>query len=102
MQAAIETRRRGLLQIAAPADEDYKRLCDRQTLDLVASFQVAMVGDLTQRTMAACKEYAVRTLLVTGGVAANSALRASFERSARAAGCGSSFLRACYPPTTPP
>ncbi len=83
MQGAIETRRSGLLQIAAPTDEDYKRLCDRQTLDLVASFQAAMVGDLTQRTMAACKEYAVRTLLVTGGVAANSALRASFERSAR-------------------
>jgi N6-L-threonylcarbamoyladenine synthase len=82
MQAAIEARRRGLLQIAAPADEDYRRLCDRQTLDLVASFQFAMVGDLTQRTMAACQEYAVRTVLVTGGVAANSALRASFERAA--------------------
>jgi N6-L-threonylcarbamoyladenine synthase len=83
MQDAIEARRRGLLQIAAPVDEDFKRLCDRQTLDLVASFQAAMVGDLTQRTMAACREYAVRTLLVTGGVAANSALRASFEQSAR-------------------
>ena len=33
------------------------RHCDRQTLDLVASFQAAVVGDLTQRTMAACEEY---------------------------------------------
>ena len=41
-----------------------------------------MVSDLTQRTMAACDEYGVRTLLVTGGVAANSALRASFEQRA--------------------
>ncbi len=81
MFGAIEARRSALLQIAAPTDEDYKRLCDRQTLDLVASFQAAVVGDLTQRTMAACEEYGVRTLLVTGGVAANSALRASFERS---------------------
>ncbi len=80
MFGAIEARRRALLQIAAPTDEDYKRLCDRQTLDLVASFQAAVVGDLTQRTMAACEEYGVRTLLVTGGVAANSALRASFEQ----------------------
>jgi len=46
----------------------------------VASFQAAVVGDLTRRTLAACEEYGVRTLLVTGGVAANSALRTSFEQ----------------------
>jgi N6-L-threonylcarbamoyladenine synthase len=86
MSDAIEARRSALLQIAAPAEEDYRRLCDRQTLDLVASFQAAMVGDLTQRAMAACEEYAVRTLLVTGGVAANSALRASFEQRAPRSG----------------
>jgi N6-L-threonylcarbamoyladenine synthase len=80
MQAAIEARRTALLQIAEPSEEDYRRLCDRQTLDLVASFQAAVVGDLTRRAMAACEEYAVRTLLVTGGVAANSALRASLEQ----------------------
>jgi N6-L-threonylcarbamoyladenine synthase len=80
MQAAIEARRSALLQIAEPSDDDYRKLCDRQTLDLVASFQAAVVGDLTRRAMAACEEYAVRTLLVTGGVAANSALRSSFEQ----------------------
>ena len=80
MFAAIAERRQALLQIAAPSDEDFKRLCDRRTLDLVASFQAAVVSDLTQRTMAACEEYGVQTLLVTGGVAANSALRASLEQ----------------------
>jgi N6-L-threonylcarbamoyladenine synthase len=80
MFAAIEVRRGALLQIGTPTEEDYQRLCDRQTLDLVASFQAAVVGDLTLRAMAACEEYSVRTLLVTGGVAANSALRASFEQ----------------------
>ena len=80
MFPAIEARRSALLQIAAPTDEDYKSHCDRRTLDLVASFQAAVVGDLTQRTMAACEEYGVQTLLVTGGVAANSALRTRFER----------------------
>ena len=80
MFPAIEARRRALLQITAPTDEDYKSHCDRRTLDLVASFQAAVVGDLTQRTMAACEEYGVQTLLVTGGVAANSALRTRFER----------------------
>jgi len=80
MFGTIEARRAALLKIPQPTEEDYKRLCDRRTLDLVSSFQAAMVSDLTQRTMAACQEYEVRTLLVTGGVAANSALRASFEK----------------------
>ena len=99
MQPAIEARRQALLhpgapsagategpQVAPPSIEDYRRLCDPQTLDLVASFQAAMVGDLTQRTLAACEEYGVESLLVTGGVAANSALRAAFEQRAPLAG----------------
>ncbi len=80
MFGAIAARRSALLHIEAPNDDVYKQLCDRQTLDLVASFQAAVVGDLTQRTIAACEEYGVQTLLVTGGVAANSALRASLEQ----------------------
>jgi N6-L-threonylcarbamoyladenine synthase len=95
MAEAIAARRQALLQLGSeglgpggksPSDGDYRRLCDQQTLDLVASFQAAMVGDLTQRTLAACQEYGVQTLLVTGGVAANSRLRASFEERAPRAG----------------
>jgi len=80
MFGAIEARRRALLQITMPTNEDFRSHCDCQTLDLIASFQAAVVDDLTHRTMAACEEYGVRTLLVTGGVAANSALRARFEQ----------------------
>jgi N6-L-threonylcarbamoyladenine synthase len=80
MFSRIEARRQALLQFASPTDDDFKAVCDRQTLDLVASFQAAVVGDLTHRTMSACEEYGVKTLLVTGGVAANSALRASFDQ----------------------
>jgi N6-L-threonylcarbamoyladenine synthase len=36
--------------------------------------------------LAACEEYGVRTLLVTGGVAANSALRAGFEQKGARSG----------------
>jgi N6-L-threonylcarbamoyladenine synthase len=86
MFSAIEERRQALQQIAAPTDEDFKKVCNRQTLDLVASFQAAVVGDLTHRAMAACEEYEVQTLLVTGGVAANSALRSSFEQRAARSG----------------
>ncbi len=80
MLDAIAARRSALMQIEVPKDEDYKALCNRETLDLIASFQAAVVADLTQRTMAACEEYGVQTLLVTGGVAANSALRTSLEQ----------------------
>lgn len=83
---AIEARRRALLGIPHPAIEDYLRLCDHMTLDLVASFQRAMVEDLVGKTLTAARDHEVATLLVTGGVAANSELRATFERESSAAG----------------
>ncbi|MGE5112256.1 MAG: tRNA (adenosine(37)-N6)-threonylcarbamoyltransferase complex transferase subunit TsaD [Acidobacteriaceae bacterium] len=86
MADAIEARRRALLDIPTPTLDDYLRLCDRTTLDLVASFQRAMVEDLVGKTLPAALDNEVATLLVTGGVAANSELRATFEREASAAG----------------
>jgi N6-L-threonylcarbamoyladenine synthase len=65
-----------------PTLDEVRQLCDRQTLDLVASFQRAMVTDLVQKTLVAAREYDVRTLLASGGVAANRELRAAFEREA--------------------
>ena len=82
LKPAIEARRRALAGIGKPAVEDYLRLCDRQTLNLVASFQRTMVNDLVVKTLAAAREYDVRTLFVSGGVAANRELRAAFERDA--------------------
>jgi N6-L-threonylcarbamoyladenine synthase len=86
MRAAVEARRLALAEIAKPGLEDYRRMCDRQTLNLVASFQRAMVNDLIERTLAAAREFDVATLFVTGGVAANNELRTSFERVAAEAG----------------
>jgi N6-L-threonylcarbamoyladenine synthase len=82
LKPAIETRRQALAGIGKPALEDVLRLCDRQTLNLVASFQRTMVNDLVMKTLAAAREYDVRTLFVSGGVAANRELRAAFEREA--------------------
>ena len=62
--------------------QDYLAACDRQTLDLVASFQRAIVDDLVSKTLSAAVDYGVATLLVTGGVAANSELRTTFETRA--------------------
>jgi len=79
MREAIEKRRRALAGISKPSLEDYLAHCDRPTLDLVASFQRAMVEDLVGKTLAAAAAYDAATLLVTGGVAANQELRKTFE-----------------------
>ncbi len=84
MGETIERRRETIRAIANPEPEDYLALCDKQTLDLVASFQRAMVNDLISKTLIAAREYDISTLLVTGGVAANTELRSSFEREAKA------------------
>ena len=82
MRTAIEARRAGLARIIRPTLEDYLARCDKRVLDLVASFQWAMVADLTRKTLAAGREYQIATLFVTGGVAANNKLRLRFEREA--------------------
>ncbi len=82
LKPAIEARRLVLAGIKQPKLEDVLGLCDRQTLNLVASFQRSMVNDLVAKTLAAAREYDVRTLFVSGGVAANRELRAAFEREA--------------------
>jgi N6-L-threonylcarbamoyladenine synthase len=61
-------------------------LCTAKTLGLVREFQNAVVRDLVERTMAAAEQLQVESLLISGGVAANSQLRATFEERASAAG----------------
>ena len=61
-------------------------LCPQPTLDLIASFQHAVVGDLAKKTFAAAEALDARRILVTGGVAANRELRERFTREAAARG----------------
>jgi N6-L-threonylcarbamoyladenine synthase len=86
LKDSIESRRKALSQIAKPKLEDYLANTDKQTLDLVASFQRSIVSDLVAKTLAAAREHDVATLFVTGGVAANNELRQTFEREAAADG----------------
>ena len=78
----VEQRRSALAAIERPTLEHYLAACDRDTLDLVASFQRAVVEDLVEKTLAAARAYEVATLFVTGGVAANNELRRRFEADA--------------------
>jgi len=86
MHRSIDQRRRTLANMFPPKPEDYLANCDRKTLDLVASFQRAIVEDLVSKTLAAARAFDVATLFVTGGVAANNELRTTFEREGAQAG----------------
>ncbi|HWW18919.1 MAG TPA: tRNA (adenosine(37)-N6)-threonylcarbamoyltransferase complex transferase subunit TsaD [Candidatus Saccharimonadales bacterium] len=66
-------------------------LCTPQTLSLVREFQSAVVRDLVDRTLGAAEELSAESILVSGGVAANSQLRATFEDRARAKGLEAFF-----------
>jgi N6-L-threonylcarbamoyladenine synthase len=67
-------------------------LCSQSTLDLIASFQYAVVGDLLKKTFAAAESLGANRILVTGGVAANRELRARFSAEAARRG-----LRIAFP-----
>jgi N6-L-threonylcarbamoyladenine synthase len=54
--------------------------------DVAASFQMAVVDVLTRKAVLACQENGVEDLLIGGGVAANSALRAIAATRCEAAG----------------
>lgn len=61
-------------------------LCDGQTLALIHEFQRSVVRTLVEQTMVAAESVAAESILVSGGVAANSELRATFEKRARSSG----------------
>jgi len=71
--------RRAALQEGRRKAADLLPLCSPPTLSLISNFQQAVVHDLVTRTLAAATETGARTILVSGGVAANSALRATFQ-----------------------
>jgi len=62
--------------------EEALDLCPQGTLDLIASFQNAVVGDLLRKTFAAAEAVDAERILVTGGVAANRELRERFTAEA--------------------
>jgi N6-L-threonylcarbamoyladenine synthase len=72
---SIEARRTALAADPSITPKEAAKLCDQQTLDLIASFQYAVVGNLQRQTFAAAESLGARAIVVSGGVAANSELR---------------------------
>jgi N6-L-threonylcarbamoyladenine synthase len=84
MREEARARVEPMLALARPPQtrEDALALCPQPTLDLIASFQHAVIGDLMKKTFAAAEALDATRILVTGGVAANRELRERFTAEA--------------------
>jgi N6-L-threonylcarbamoyladenine synthase len=77
----------GVKTAVARAVEQYEaRGEDLPVADLAASFQEAVVDVITSKAVLACREHGMTSLLLGGGVAANSRLRALLQERCDAAG----------------
>jgi N6-L-threonylcarbamoyladenine synthase len=75
MAGEIAARRALLRECPEPSVPQWLAVTPRQTLDLLASFQQAVIHELLTRAAAAAATMGARTLIVSGGVACNSSLR---------------------------
>ena len=83
LRETIEARRAALAAMENPTAQDALPLCDAETLGLIASFQRAVIDDLLRKTLAASESFHARSLIVSGGVAANQELRRRFTHEAQ-------------------
>lgn len=75
MEGEIEARVALRRDKPSPSVEDWLAVTPPATLDLLASFQHAVVHELLTRAAASAEQIDARSLIVSGGVACNSGLR---------------------------
>jgi N6-L-threonylcarbamoyladenine synthase len=80
MEAEIAVRRALTVAGARPTLDEWLAATPPATRDLVASFQRTVVEELLMRARRASDDIGARTVVVSGGVACNSALRAAATR----------------------
>ena len=80
---ATETEvRRALLRTKPrPSLEEWLAVTPRRTLDLLASFQRTVIRELLSRAALAAEQEGARSLIISGGVACNTGLRAEASRA---------------------
>src|SRR5262245_60168196 len=81
MTTGIERRRELLGSTPHPTDEQWLAVTPRETLDMLASSQATVVQELLQRAVRSAEEISARSLIISGGVACNSGLRAEAQRA---------------------
>jgi len=79
MTAEIEARRELLRTNPHPSVEEWLALTPQPTLGLMASFQRTVIEELLRRAVVCADQIAARCLIVSGGVACNSGLRAAAQ-----------------------
>ncbi len=81
MEEEIQQRRVVLKSNPRPTVEEWLAVTPQETLDLLSSFQHAVVEDLLRRSTAAATDIDARSMIVSGGVSCNSGLqKAARER----------------------
>jgi N6-L-threonylcarbamoyladenine synthase len=82
MAGEIEVRRRLLRCNPQPSIEEWLRVSPQATRDLLASFQYTVIEELLRHASNAVEQNeGVRSLIVSGGVACNSGLRAALTQT---------------------
>ena len=77
LEAEIAIRRALVRENPTPDVEQWLAVTPQRTLDLLASFQHAVIHELLTRAAASAESIGARSLIVSGGVACNSGLRAT-------------------------
>ncbi len=77
MREEIARRRALLAENHAPSIDEWLQVTPQATLDLLASFQHTVIEELLNRAVKSAEEIGARSLIVSGGVACNSGLRAA-------------------------
>ena len=73
----VNQRRALLRSVPRPATEQWLAVTPRPTLDLLASFQWTVIEELLRRAAAAAEQCNARSIIISGGVACNTGLRAA-------------------------
>jgi len=79
MADEIAARRALLRECPQPTPDQWPSVTPQRTVDLLASFQHAVIHELLTRAAASAESIGARTMIVSGGVACNSGLRKSAQ-----------------------
>ena len=77
LTAEIAARRELLTSNPRPSIDDWRAVTPQATLDMLASFQRTVIEELLRRAQISAEEIQARSVIVSGGVACNSGLRAA-------------------------
>jgi N6-L-threonylcarbamoyladenine synthase len=73
----VQKRKELIAQHPRPSADEWRAVTPQETLDLLASFQSTVIQELLRRAAVAAESMGARALIISGGVACNSGLRAA-------------------------